>query len=255
VDVCFNCTECGKCCRNTKIPLTVKEAVRWLEDGNSVQVLCEAWLWEEDRSNPDPDPELAYLRRRSFAGMSGTMPARLVATLVANIQAQCPNLMPDQRCGIYERRPLVCRIYPAEINPFRQVAPLMKACPPEAWATHLPLLTRNGAVMSEELRQDIARWHERLGPEVAIKRRVCAYLNIGAAAVAHEGFLVFSPPRAALLGALAAALRDEEPPQEAQWRLVTDRPETVERFTNYGAVAGAPRDLGPAAQYIGLARS
>ncbi len=39
----------------------------------------------------------------------------------------------QDRCGIYEERPLVCRIYPAEISPFITLDPADKVCPPEMW--------------------------------------------------------------------------------------------------------------------------
>lgn len=32
----FECTQCGRCCRDLKLPLTVPEAVAWLEDGHAV---------------------------------------------------------------------------------------------------------------------------------------------------------------------------------------------------------------------------
>ena len=36
MDTYFNCTQCGKCCRDTKIPLTVTEAISWLNRGDKV---------------------------------------------------------------------------------------------------------------------------------------------------------------------------------------------------------------------------
>jgi Fe-S-cluster containining protein len=110
--------------------LTAAEAVEWLTDGHQVQLICDASPWPEEP--PADDHNAAHRRRRSFAVMSGSMPARVVVILVANLAGACPNLMADMRCGIYERRPLVCRIYPAEINPFVQLEPQKKACPPEA---------------------------------------------------------------------------------------------------------------------------
>ncbi|WP_367889644.1 YkgJ family cysteine cluster protein [Burkholderia sp. L27(2015)] len=51
------------------------------------------------------------------------------------------------RCGIYEQRPLVCRIYPAEISPFVELTPMHKACPPDAWTPGLPPLLRAGKLV------------------------------------------------------------------------------------------------------------
>ena len=116
MDIDFECTMCGKCCHDLRLPLTVTEAVAWLERGNNVQILCEALPWPEE---PPAENRLAtHKRRRSFASMSGSLPTRVLVTLAAVYAGPCPNLRPDMRCAIYEQRPLVCRIYPAEINPF-----------------------------------------------------------------------------------------------------------------------------------------
>lgn len=253
VDVHFSCIQCGRCCHDTKIPLSLAEAADWLSDGNQVQIVCEAWSWREDR--PNADPKSAYLKRRSFAAMSGSMPARVVATLVASIDGACPNLLPDQRCAIYERRPLVCRIYPAEINPFMKIDPAMKACPPEAWRGDLPQLMRGDEVMNAEMRRDIGTWREALGPEIERKQRVCAALRLTHAAVAHEGFLVHSPPRMALLDAISAAAGDTGPVALCQWRLVTDRADSVERYARAGAtISHAGQLYASGFRYIGLKR-
>lgn len=183
------------------------------------------------------------------------MPARVVATLVANIQPQCPNLKDDMRCAIYDRRPLVCRIYPAEINPFQGVNPLMKACPPEAWSSDRPLMMREGVPVNDGLRSDIKRWRDTLAPDIAVKHRLCVALQLSDAAVAHEGFLVYSPPGPVLLAALSAALKDRAPAPETQWRLVTDRAESVENHSLRGAIACHAGSLrGLPFQYIGLKR-
>src|SRR5271166_6878894 len=53
VDIHFECTRCGKCCRDSRLPLTVAEALTWLEDRHDVQVLCEATPWLEEPSLDD----------------------------------------------------------------------------------------------------------------------------------------------------------------------------------------------------------
>lgn len=260
MDIHFDCTCCGDCCRNIKIPLTAVEAVEWLHDGNEVQIICEAASWADDASAQDP--AAAHFKRRSFAAMSGGLRARVVAFLVANIAGNCPNLQPDMRCGIYERRPLVCRIYPAEINPLLQLDPTKKACPTEAWAPQHPLLLRDGKVVNEELRQAILGWRAAEARDIAVKRRVCELMNLRDAAVAHEGFLVYSPPGATLLRTLLAALHDVTTPEEhglpdRQWRFVTDRPDTFDRLTRSGALACHARDVLEAHRhrlYIGFKR-
>ena len=137
MDIHFSCTQCGKCCRDTKIPLTVAEAINWLKRGDEVQLLCEASPW---LGALDSDPRAAHFKRRSFAVMSGSMPTRVVVMLVANVVGACPNLLADRRCGIYEDRPLVCRIYVRQksMYPFIALKRENKACPPEAWTKGSP---------------------------------------------------------------------------------------------------------------------
>lgn len=252
MDLHFQCTRCGQCCRKTKVPLTAAEALNWLDDGNSVQIICEAWPWPADGGS-DSEEKAAYLQLRSFAARSGDMAVRVAATLVANIPDRCPNLKADQSCAIYERRPLVCRIYPAEVNPFRPIQPPMKACPPEAWDPSLPPLTRGKALVSEELRRDIETWRNALGPESSIKQRVCTALELNDAAVADEGFVVHEPQGAVLRVALAQAIHAQIPSAATPWRLITHRSESVESFARRGASIRHAGELGGSSfQYLGL---
>jgi Fe-S-cluster containining protein len=236
VDIHFNCTQCGKCCRDSKLPLTVAEAMRWLNRGHAVQLICEASPWP--RGLADDDPRAAHFKRRSFAVTSGMMPSRVVVMLVADIAGACPNLLADLRCGIYENRPLVCRIYPAEINPLVGLDPNKKACPPEAWATDKPLLQRNGTVLSEVIRRDIQSLRDTDAFDVAVKNRLCVALNVTDTALVHEAVLVYSPAIEALSSALAFAMATEGARNpEGQWRFVSNSPATIESLAASGAVA------------------
>jgi Fe-S-cluster containining protein len=180
------------------------------------------------------------------------MEVRVIAILVANVPGGCPNLLPDMRCAIYERRPLVCRIYPVEINPFRELKVENKACPPEAWGGGLPLLLRDGRVVSDVIRQDIQRSRDIDVLDVNVKRRLCAALHVADAAVTREGFIVYSPSVPVLHDAIALAVNDADAaPPDTSWRFVSDRPETVERLASAGAEAVLASDLGSvAAQYV-----
>ena len=192
----FECTQCGRCCRDLKLPLTVTEALDWLRDGHDVQLLCDAVPWPVE---PDPeDLKAAHRRRRSFATMSGLLPARVVVILAANLAGACPNLQADFRCGIYQRRPLVCRIYPAEINPLVRLDPANKACPPEAWASDRPLLQREGRVVDAVVRRDIQQSRDTDAVTTEVKRRLCSALHVEYAALVDEGFVVYSPERSVL---------------------------------------------------------
>lgn len=252
MDVNFGCTQCGKCCQKTKIPLTVRETLDWLNAGHLVQLACEASPWPEPA--PIEDPKRAHFKRRSFAATSGTMDVRVIAILVAHVPEGCPNLLPDMRCGIYERRPLVCRIYPVEINPFVELKTENKACPPEAWARELPVLQRDGRVVSDVIRQDIQRSRDTDVLDVEVKRRLCAALHVAQSAVAREGLLVYSPSMSILRDAILWAIEDAgDAPANTQWCFVSDSVETIARLADAGAEAMHERNLAaPAPQYLSL---
>lgn len=252
MDVHFDCTRCGNCCHNLKLPLTVLEAVDWLEGGRPVQLICEAIPWPAEP--PADDLKAAHRRGRSFAVTSGSMASRVVVILVANFAGPCPNLMTDMRCGIYERRPLVCRVYPAEINPFIQLDPTRKVCPTEAWGAEHPLLLRDGRIVDARVREDIRRSRETDRREVEIKQRLCVAMNFNAAALADEGFVVHSPDCAVLLTELTRAMQLTGAVRaDAQWCFVSNRAETVAALAALGAVAvlAEVRGMSPS-EYLGF---
>ncbi len=219
------------------------EAIAWLGRGDQVQLICEGAPWLEEF--PADDLKAAHLKRRSFAARSGIMPARVVVILAANVMGDCPNLQADSRCGIYEERPLVCRIYPAEINPFIELAPGNKNCPPEAWDVRQPLFMRKGKLMSSETYAAIRESRDTDAREVHIKNRVCAALNFNDTAVVREGFVLYTPPQDALFQALTAAVAaGAAPAEEPQWRFVSDRSQTLEYLEQHGATACHSRDSG-----------
>jgi Fe-S-cluster containining protein len=253
MDIHFGCTQCGKCCRDTKVPLTVAEAIKWLERGDEVQVLCEASPWP---GKLDGEPRAAHFKRRSFAVMSGAMPTRVVVMLVANVVGACPNLLPDMRCGIYEDRPLVCRIYPAEINPFIALKRENKACPPEAWAKDQPLLQRGQVLMDEVISRDIEKSRAADALDAEAKGRLCLALNLTHTALVHEAVLVYSPTAQTLLSALSFAIaNDSRQEPAAPWRFVSDQQQTLDTLAKSGATALHSRDAEAASfQYVGLKR-
>jgi Fe-S-cluster containining protein len=252
LDLHFKCTQCGKCCQNLKLPLTVSEAVDWLRTGHAVQIICEALPWLEEPAAHDR--KAAHRRRRSFATMSGSMPARVVVMLAANLAGRCPNLQPDMRCGIYERRPLVCRIYPAEINPLLRLDPAKKVCPPEAWTVDHPLMQRDGAVADDGVRENIHQFRDSDARNVEVKRRLCAALRLNCAALADEGFVVYSPDGAVLLTELVRAVDHPDSERvETQWQFISNRAETIDSLAVLGAVGAhiCERDKTPY-EYLGF---
>ncbi len=245
MDFHFNCTQCGRCCRNLKLPLTAAEAAAWLAEGHMVQLICEAMPWLDGPAAEDP--KAAHRRRRSFETLSGSMPTRVIVMLAADLAGQCPNLQADMRCGIYDRRPLVCRIYPAEINPLVQLEPAKKCCPPEAWAEEHPLIQRGGQLIEPRVRDDVQRWRDADGGNARVMRRLCAALQLDTAAVADEGFLLYSPDATVLSAALAAALPDcDGGTQPPPWRFVTNRAQTLATLVARGALCSPAGEIGNA---------
>jgi Fe-S-cluster containining protein len=253
METCFSCTQCGQCCRDTKIPLTVGEAVDWLRRGHEVQLLCEASPWP---AALDDEPRAQHFRRRSFAAMSGSVQTRVVVMLAANIVGACPNLQSDQRCGIYEVRPLVCRIYPAEINPFVRLNRDNKACPPEAWAKDAPLLQRGGVVIDEVIRRDIELSRAADVREADFKSRLCLALDVIDTGLVHESVVVYTPKKEVLLSALALATATAAGEEAStQWRFVSTEPASLAAITASGAIAVLPPAAGCGSfQHIGAKR-
>jgi len=257
----FACTQCGRCCHGLKLPLTVAEAVAWLQAGHRVDVLCDATPWPEE---PTPaDLRAAHRRSRSFPALSGGLPVRVVAILAASFSGACPNLGPGMVCGIYERRPLVCRIYPAEISPFIALQPEAKACPPEAWAAGGAPLMRGGVLVDAALRSAVQASREADMAEAPLKEQVCAALSIGLAAVADEGFVAHAPAPAALLRVLLQLSSKPQPqPAAAEhgaaasaWQVVTDRAATQAAWRAGGAELLAPADAAASgAQWLAFTR-
>ncbi|NYH14782.1 YkgJ family cysteine cluster protein [Paraburkholderia bryophila] len=252
MDIDFECTMCGKCCHDLRLPLTVKEAFAWLERGDNVQIMCEALPWLEEP--PADNLQAAHKRRRSFAAMSGSLPTRVVAILAATHAGPCPNLQPDMRCGIYEQRPLVCRIYPAEINPFIELTPTHKACPPEAWTPGLPPLMRAGKLIDADTFALIQQSRESDENDLAIKQQVCALLGIDQAAVSNEGFVAHSPDPIDLLAALLLASNERTAlTQPPTWRFVSNRQTTVDALVSVGALGSLVEANSPVGfEYLGF---
>jgi Fe-S-cluster containining protein len=227
----------------------VDEAIDWLQDGGNVQVFCEAIPWPEE---PPADNLLAqYKRGRSFAAQSGDLPIRVAVTLVASFEGPCPNLQADMRCGAYTKRPRVCRIYPAEVNPFVKLVPGNKACPPEAWSTNTTILIASDTVADPEVARYIAESRNADRQDAGAKAAVCARLAISTAALANEGFVIHSPDRDAMLDALRA-VRESEASGSLQvnaatpWHFVTNRTATRKALDETAALAMAAADTLPA---------
>ena len=199
----------------------------------------------------------AYKRVRSSAALSGSLPVRITVMLTATHAGPCPNLGDDMRCAIYDARPLVCRIYPAEVNPFVPLVPDGKQCTPDAWQ-QAPFV-RGGTIVDADTRENIARSRAASEAETPLRARLCAMLGIDTAAVANEGFAVHAPPAAALLAALTALTAQraaESAPASADaaiaWTLVSNRTSTLDALVSVGAAAQRAGSANPHASYLGF---
>ena len=165
-----------------------------------------------------------------------------------------PNLQPDMRCGIYDERPVVCRIYPAEINPFLTLMPERKVCPPEAWAQEQPVLVSHNRVVDAETFSLIQRSREMDVREANIKMRLCSYLGISTAALSNEGFVIHSPVAGLMAASLKRALDDRLVEEgNPTWTLVSNRSETSETLSSIGALSRAAPELDAAEfEYLGF---
>lgn len=233
----FSCTMCGRCCHDLRVPLSLDEAATWLMRGGVVQILCDAmpWLVEPTES----DMALHYRRQRSFAAMSGELPIRVTATLVGAFEGPCPNLLPDLRCGAYDARPRVCRIYPAGINPLVVFDPDNKACPTDAWTKGGMPLLRNGYLSDAGTILLVDEARALAVSETAARAQLCALLDCSAAALVHEGFAVYAPAPQILLAALeqvrGVAGGEEMHDASRTWRLLSNRPGTLDALDKVSA--------------------
>ena len=185
----FSCVGCGKCCHDHHVSLTLPEARMWAADGGQVIVLVEAFL---SNGLGLPAEQREHAQRRSAMVRSADAEAFVAITFAAYNAGACRNLDEDNRCRIYERRPLVCRIYPMEINPHIALNTVVKECPPESWETG-PQLIVGGELVDRELAQLIQRSRQADRDEILMKDAICALLGIRTTALKGDGFTAYLP--------------------------------------------------------------
>ena len=250
----FSCTLCGKCCHDLKLPLSVSESISWLRRGGVVQVLTEAMPWPVEP--PADDGPAQHKRRRSFAATSGNQPIRVIVTLAASFDGPCPHLRDDMRCGAYEARPRVCRIYPAEVNPYVKLMPTGKACPPQAWTEQHPAFERAGRILDDQTVEIIRQSRDADAQDAPLKERFVALLGYTKAALSNEGFAVYTPQPAAAREALevvaAQASRSSLDRVSSNWTFVSNQRDTIEALVSIEARATADtKDDDGAFRYLG----
>ncbi|MDI2591867.1 YkgJ family cysteine cluster protein [Pseudomonas sp. 681] len=205
----FSCVGCGKCCNDHHVPLTLAEARMWAVDGGQVIVLVEGFL---SSGLGVPAQQREHAERRSVAIRSGAAQAYVAITFAAYNVGACRNLDEDNLCRIYERRPLVCRIYPMEINPHIPLNPAAKECPPESWAQGPDLIVGSEWV-DRELSDLILRSRQADRDDVQTKDAICARLGIRTTALKGDGFTAYLPDMAAFAAVIDQVA--EQPPSAA----------------------------------------
>ena len=225
----FSCVGCGKCCTDHHVPLTLDEARMWARDGGSVIVLVEGFLAD---GLGLPPAQREHAERRSVAVPSGSTEAFVAITFAAYNPGRCRNLDEDNLCRIYERRPLVCRIYPMEINPHIPLNPAAKECPPHAWEQG-PALIVGSELVDLELAQLIQRSRQADRDDVQTKEAVCALLGIRTTALKGDGFTAYLPDMGAF--AQAIALAADQPHVANGWVFHVSGIDIAEQLLDAGA--------------------
>ncbi|MGY2289443.1 YkgJ family cysteine cluster protein [Pseudomonas sp. SDO528_S397] len=225
----FSCVGCGKCCNDHHVPLTLAEARHWAADGGNVIVLVEAFL-ADGLGLPEAQREHAV--RRSVVVPSGNIQAYVAITFAAYNAGPCRNLDADNRCGIYERRPLVCRIYPMEINPHIPLNQAAKDCPPESWEQG-PALIVGGQLMDAELAGLIQQSRQADRDDIKAKEAICALLGIRTTALKGDGFTAYLPDMVAFAQAIDRVA--DQPFTASEWVFHVSGLEIAEQVLDAGA--------------------
>ncbi len=186
----------------------------WADDGGQVIVLVEAFL---PNGLGLPAAQREHAERRSAVVHSGSTDARVAITFAAYNTGRCRNLDDENLCRIYERRPLVCRIYPMEINPHIPLNIAVKECPPESWETG-PQLILGGELVDQELARLIERSRQADREDIQVKERVCAALGIHTTALKGDGFTAYLPDMSAFTAALDQLRSQPLAQQTSEWQ-------------------------------------
>lgn len=190
----FSCNGCGGCCVGHHVPLTLQEAIRWVTDNGQIIILTEAFHRD---GYGIPDPQFQHAAGRALLVRSGYTQIYLTATFAAFNPGRCRYLREDNSCGQYENRPLVCRIYPAEINPHIALNTKLKDCPSEVWEGAQPLIYRDGHL--EPVTAGLVEESKRADREDApTKAWICQQLGISHTALKGDGFMAWLPEVAAM---------------------------------------------------------
>ncbi len=250
MDTVFNCTQCGKCCHDLNIPLTIREAKDWLLRGHKIKILTEATPWINDVSSTDD----LLLRKKSltFPAKSGKLSIRVLASLVGYFQGKCPNLNSDLNCSIYNSRPLTCRIYPFEMNPNIILNPKNKLCPSDAWqSSESPRSSNTGYqifTIDQDTQSNIKDIYTNNVDNVVAKLLICKELGISTSSLSNDGYLFHFPDQEKLLRILDNLISEDTPPtpdaeDHSQWIIYTQNEVSLSDLQAIGSNAARAHQL------------
>jgi Fe-S-cluster containining protein len=160
-------------------------------------VILEAFdesLWPADSE------KFKHNAKRASQIHSGNAKINVIAIFAANALTQCPNLDDQNQCGIYEERPLVCRIYPAEISPFITFNPAEKVCPPEVWEAGEIIVSDREVSSALQVEIEHSRVADRLDADAKVA--ICESMDMTVAAWKENALAVYLPDRQSLMIAL-----------------------------------------------------
>lgn len=223
----FACTGCGKCCTGHHVPLTLDEARQWAVSGGQVIVLIEAFVSDGPGM---PVEQREHVMRRSYPVPCGSAEARVAVTFAAFNPGRCRHLDADDLCSIYDQRPLVCRIYPVEINPHIALRPEHKDCPAEAWQQG-PELIHGSLPVDAALQALVHASRQADRTDIAAKVAICEALEMTTSALKGNGFTAYLPQMSAFAAATQAP---RAAPIGLGWTLHVEQPERVDELQALG---------------------
>jgi Fe-S-cluster containining protein len=203
----------------------------WAADGGQVIVLVEAFLSDGPGL---PVQQREHAERRSALVRSADAEACVAITFAAYNVGPCRNLDEDNLCRIYERRPLVCRIYPMEINPHIPLNPATKECPTDSWDKG-PELIVGGELVDRELSELIHRSRQADRDDIRMKDAICALLGIRTTALKGDGFTAYLPDMAEFAAIIDDLTGQALPEWSSEWQFHVSRDDVAEQLMAAGA--------------------
>lgn len=208
-------------------------------DGGQIVIFVEGYF---KGGAGDEDDPMCHIARRSYPVPSGTSVARVIATFAAFNPGRCRYLKEDNRCGQYDSRPLVCQIYPAEINPYIKLDPVIKDCPSDVWSGELPLILRNSEY-APELLVLIERSRQADRDDIQNKVAICEYLNINISALKGHGVTAWLPAASIFLEAFDVVTQDLRKPS-LSWNFDSLDDQVRVKLNSIGATVSSSESCG-----------